>query len=89
MQRLAKLQEVKQFLTQVEAVQKKEVVLKVRLGSWLEEAYQVTTNIQGKLTRLQQTQQTMKLAVEGPTTEQLVEEFRKVATQRIVEVAVV
>jgi len=36
----------------VEATQKKEVVLKVRLGPWLDEAYHVSANIQEKLTNL-------------------------------------
>lgn len=44
-QHLAKLQEAKKLLTQVEEAQKKEAVLKAQLGPWLDEAYQVSTNI--------------------------------------------
>lgn len=88
-QRLTKFHEGKQLLTQVEEAQKKEIILKARLGPWLEEAYQVTMNIQEKLMGLQQTQQMMKLAIEGPTTEQRVEEFKQVATQSTFDVAVV
>lgn len=74
MQHLAKLQEGKWLLTQVEEVHKKEALLKSRLQSWLEEAYQVTTTIQDKLKRLQQKQHMMRLVVEGPATEKLVKE---------------
>jgi len=52
MQCLAKLKEGKKLLTQVEAAQKREEMLKARLGPWLEEAYRVSTNIQEKLTNL-------------------------------------
>ena len=33
----------------MEAVQKKEAMLKAKLDPWLEEAYQVSTTIQGKM----------------------------------------
>jgi len=46
---LAKLQEGKQLLSQLEEAQKKEALLKTKLQPWLEEAYQVTTSIQYKL----------------------------------------
>lgn len=49
---LAKLQEARQFHLQVEAAQKKEVVLKARLGPWLDETYIISTNVQGKLVSL-------------------------------------
>lgn len=64
-------------------------MLKARFGPWLEEAYQVSTNIEEKLTGLQQTQQMMKLVTEGPTTKQLAEEVKQAATQSIPEVTVV
>jgi len=44
----------------VEAVQKKEVILKARLGPWLDEAYIVSANIQDKFMNLQSTQQKIK-----------------------------
>ena len=47
------------------------------------------TNIQEKLTGLQQMQQTMRLAAEGPTIEKLVKEVKQVATQSATKVAVV
>ena len=46
---LAKLQEGKQLLTQVEEAQKKDALLKAQLQPLLEEAYQVTNSIQDKL----------------------------------------
>lgn len=52
-------------------------MLKARLGPWLAKAYQVTTNIQEKLTGLQQTQQKIKLVTEGPTIEKFVEEVKQ------------
>ena len=56
-QRLAKLQEAKHFITQVEAVQKKEGVFKARLGTRLDEAYVVSANIREKLVNLQRKKQ--------------------------------
>jgi len=44
-----KLQEAKALKEEVDATQIEEVVLKARLGSWLEEAYVLTTSIEGKL----------------------------------------
>lgn len=76
---LAKLQEGKQLLTQVEAMQKKVAVLKARLDPWLEEAYQVSTNIHEKLANLQPTQQKIKQDNEGLATESLVEQVKQVA----------
>lgn len=52
MQRLAKLQEAKVLKEKVDATQPKEAVLKTRLGPWLEEAYVLTTSIEGKLASL-------------------------------------
>jgi len=42
---LAKLQEPKKLLSQVEAVQKKVAVLNAWLGSWLDEAYLISAKI--------------------------------------------
>lgn len=61
-------------------------MLKARLQPWLEEAYQVTTTIHDNLEGLQQKQQTMRLAVEGPATEKSVEQA---TTQSAAEVAVI
>ncbi len=57
MQRLAKLQEAKTLKEQVDATQHKEEVLKARLKPKMDEAYAVTTSIEGKLETLQATQQ--------------------------------
>ena len=54
-QRLAKPHEAKQLLEQVEAAQRKEVVLKARLGPWMDEAYVISTTIEEKLASLQRT----------------------------------
>lgn len=87
-QRLTKLQEAKQLLTQVEAVQKKEAVLKARLGPWLDEAYIVFVNIKEKSANLQSMQQKIKQDSAGPAIEQLVEQIKQAATQSMAEVAV-
>jgi len=47
------------------------------------------TSIQDKLKGLQQTQQTMRVAVEGPTMEKLVDEVQWATMQSVVEVIVV
>lgn len=87
-QHLAKLQEARQLLTQVEETQKKEAVLKARLGPWLGEAYIFSTNIQEKMAKLQSTQQTIKQDNARPTVEQLVEQIKQVAKQSVAEVEV-
>ena len=46
-------------------------------------------SIQDKLKGLQQTQKTMRLAVEGPTTEKLNKDVQQVAAQSDVEVVVI
>jgi len=48
----------------------------------------MTTN-QEKLTGLQQMQQIMKLAAEGPSIEKLIEEVKQVVTKSTAEVALV
>ena len=73
MQRLAKLQEVKALKEQVDAAQRKEVVLMARLGPWLDEAYVLTVSIEGKLASLKATQQKIQEDSAGPSTKQLVE----------------
>jgi len=45
--------------------------------------------IQDKLKGLQQTQQIMRLATEGPAIEKLIEEVKQAATHSAIEVAVV
>jgi len=56
-QRLAKLKEAKQLKEQVDVVLHKEAVLRARLKPWLEEAYIVIGNVEGKLVTLQAMQQ--------------------------------
>lgn len=51
-QRLAKLQDTKQLLAQVEAAQKKEATLKSRLGPWLDESLPGLTQHTGKVSKL-------------------------------------
>lgn len=85
---LTKLQEGKQLHSQVEATQQKEVVLKARLGPWLDKAYQVKTTIQEKMASLQQTKEKIKIFMEDLAIEQLVEEVKQAAMQSDVEVGV-
>lgn len=77
MQQLPKLQQAKQLLTQVEAMQKKEVVLKARLGLWLHGAYLVSTNIHEILVSLGITHQKIKRAGEGQATKKMVEQVNQ------------
>ena len=77
------------MLEQVEAVQRKEETLKARLEPWLDEAYEITTTIEGKLASLQETQQKLQTASAGPVIKQLVEELKHAATQCATKVAVV
>lgn len=86
---LAMLQEGKQLLAQVEDVQNKEALLKVRLHPWLEESYQVITSIHDNLKGLKQTQQIMRLVVQGPTTKKMIEEVQQAAAQSTAEVVVI
>jgi len=52
MQRLAKLQEAKALKEQVDIAKHKEVALKAHLQPSLDEAYAITTTIEGKLASL-------------------------------------
>lgn len=70
---LAKLHEAKKLLEQVEVSQRKEAILKARLGSWLDEAYVISTTIEEKLACLQRTQHKIKEDSVRLETEQLVE----------------
>jgi len=54
---------------QVDVALHKEAVLKVRLKSWLEEAYAVIANIEGKLVTLQEMQQKLQADSTGAVTE--------------------
>lgn len=63
----------------VDAAQHKEVVLKVCLKPRLDEAYSVTTSIEGNLVSLQETQQKLQADSSRPATEQLVEEVKQAA----------
>ena len=64
-------------------------MLKARVKPWLDEAYVVTTSIEGKLANLQATQQKLQADSSGPVTEQLVEEVKQATAQCTVEVAVI
>lgn len=54
------MQEAKTLKERVDATQQKEAVLKAHLKPWLDEAYLVTTSIEGKLASLQATQQKLQ-----------------------------
>lgn len=85
---LAKVQQAKKLLTQVEVAQKKEDILKTRLGPWLDEAYIISTNIQEKLVNFQSTQQKIKQDSLGPAREQLVEQIKQTAMQSVAKLVV-
>lgn len=72
----------------MEAAQRKEVVIKGRLGPWLDEAYIISATIEEKLASLQRMQQKIKEDNVGPATEKLVERIKHVATRSATEVAV-
>ena len=60
----------------MEVAQKKDAVLKVRLGPWLYEAYVIFAKIEENLASLQRTQQQIKEDSARPTTEQLVGQIK-------------
>ena len=55
---------------------------------WLEESCQISLSLQENLKGLQQTQQTMHIVVEGPTTKKLVKEVQHVVAENVAEVLV-
>jgi len=75
-QKLAKLQEAKQLKEHVDAMLYKEVVLTARLKPWLEEAYVIIGNIEGKLANLQAMQQQLQADNTGAVTEKIVEDAK-------------
>jgi len=72
----------------LEVVQRKEEVLKAKLGPWLDEVYIIYANIQEKLASLQSMQQKLKEDSAGLTTMQLMEKIKQAAVQSMTEVAV-
>ena len=50
------MQEAKALKEQVDVTRHKEAVLKVHLQPWIDEAYTITTSIEGKLAELQSSQ---------------------------------
>ena len=66
----------------------KEVVLKARLKPWLDEAYTLTTSIEGKLAILQETQQNLQPNSSGVVTKQMVEDTKQAVAQCTDEVVV-
>lgn len=52
-QRLARMQQAKALKEQVDAARHKEVVLKARIQHWIDEAFTITTKIEGKLAQMQ------------------------------------
>lgn len=80
-----KLHEAKALKEQVNATQRKEAVLKDRLGPWKDDAYVLTTSIEEKFSSLQTTHHKIWVDSAGPMMEKLVKE----AMQCIVKVRVV
>lgn len=60
-----------------------------RLKPWLQEAYTVTINIEGKFATLQTTQQKLQADSAGEVTEKIVEDVKQVASQCTVEVGII
>lgn len=58
------MQEVNAFKEQVDVARHKEVVLKARLHPWIDEAYTITTSIEGKLAQLQVARRILRAAVQ-------------------------
>ena len=69
-------------------MQRKEVILKVRLGPWLDEAYIIFANSQEKFVNLQSTQQKIQQDSVGPAIEQLVEQIKQATTESVAKVAI-
>ena len=51
-QRIARMQQEKVLEEQVDVAQHKEVVLKGRVQPWIDEAFTITTVIEGKLSQM-------------------------------------
>lgn len=60
----------------MEATQRKEVVLKARLGPWLDEFYVISTNIEENLASLQRMQQKIKEDSVGLVIKLLMEQIK-------------
>lgn len=75
-QMLVKLQEEKVLKEQVDTSQHKEEELKAWLKPWLDEAYVLTTTIEGKLPNLQVTQQKIQADNVALATKQLVDQVK-------------
>ncbi len=73
-QRLAWMQQEKALKEQVDVARHKEAVLKVHLQPWIDEAYTITTFIEGKLAKLQAAQQNIQSSSSAAVTEQRMEE---------------
>ena len=87
-QRFTRLQEGKLIQNEHNELRHKEVIISSRMQKWIDEAIQLTLSMQSKLKVMQQTQRTMGLAIEGPTTEKFVEEVKQVATQGTIDLQV-
>lgn len=85
MHTLAPVQEGKMLHAQLHELHQKELMLKAQIQTWTKEASQISQTIHEKLKALHQTHRTMQLAVEGPTTEKLVAEVKKVEVQSTTE----
>jgi len=55
----------------------------------LDEAYSITTSIEGKLAHLQETQQKLQIDSSGPVIEKLFEEVKQAGTQCTAKVSVI
>ena len=60
----------------MDATLHKEAVLKAGLKPWLEEAYTVTGNIEGKLVTLQEMQQKLQFNIIGVVTKKTIEDAK-------------
>ena len=72
----------------MEEAQRKDVVLKARLGPWLDEGYVIAATIEEKLASQQRTQQKIKEDSARPKIEQLVEQVKQASTKSTTEVEV-
>lgn len=87
-QRFAQLQEGKLIQNEIDELCSKKEIISSWTQPWIDEASELTLLVQSKLKGMQQTQRTMGFVVEGPTTEKLVEEVQKAATQAKIDLHV-
>jgi uncharacterized coiled-coil DUF342 family protein len=84
------MQQAKALKEQVDAARHKEAVLKARVQPWIDEAFTITTTIEGKLAQMQGTQEQMQgSSSDTAVSEQRIQEIQQAAAQCAADLAAV